>query len=341
MRRREFLIGISRAVAARREFTMLIAGVGAAWLRGAFAQSIGRVPRIAFLGNASPSTVDPRQVAAFKQGLRENGLIEGSNVEVEYFWIEGSLDRMRTLVANLGQGNFDVILTAGSKVVLALLATGTEIPIVFAVIADPVGSGTVKGLARPGGNATGLSMSDSDLESKRVELLKEAVPSIRNVMILRDPIVGAPTGAAEAQATAQALGLGVIVAEASSPDELEATFKRAREQGADAIATMASAFFNFNRKRLIELAAQYRLPSIWETDVYVKDGGLMSYGPNFPDMYRRSAEYVARILKGAKPSDLPVQQPTKFELAVNLQAANKLGVTIPPTVIARADEVIE
>jgi putative ABC transport system substrate-binding protein len=273
--------------------------------------------------------------------LHENGLIEGTNVEVEYFWIEGSFDHMRELAAKLGQGNFDAILTAGSKTVKLLLATGTKTPIVFAVTADPVGSGIVESLARPGGNVTGLSMSDSDLESKRVELLKETVPSIRQIMILRDPVVGVPTGAAEAQATAQALGLGVVVAEASSPDQVEAAFRRGREQGVDAIAAMASAFFNFHRKRLIELAAQYRFPSIWETDVYVKDGGLMSYGPNFPDMYRRSAEYIARILNGAKPSDLPVQQPTKFELALNLKSANRLGLTIPPTVIARADEVIE
>jgi putative ABC transport system substrate-binding protein len=248
---------------------------------------------------------------------------------------------MQELVAKLGRSNFDVILTAGSKTVQTLLATGTKTPIVFAVIADPVGSGTVESLARPGGNVTGLSMSDSDLESKRVELLKETVPSITRVMILRDPVVGAPTGAAEAQATARALGLGVVVAEASSPNEVEAAFRLGREQGVDAVAAMASAFFNFHRKRLVELAAHYRFPSIWETDVYVKDGGLISYGPNFPDMYRRSAEYIARILKGAKPSDLPVQQPTKFELAVNLQAARMLGVTIPPTVLARADEVIE
>jgi putative ABC transport system substrate-binding protein len=325
----------------RREFIILVVSAGLAWSRRASAQSTARIPRVGFLGNASPSTVDPRSVAAFKQGLHENGLIEGSNVEVEYFWIEGNPDRMRELAAELGRGSFDVILTAAAKTVQTLMATGTKTPIVFAVSADPVGSGVVKSLARPGGNVTGLSMSDSDLESKRVELLKEIVPSIRQIMILRDPVGGPATGAAQAQATARALGLGAVVVEASSPDEVEAAFRRGREQGVDAIATMASAFFNFHRKRLIELTARYQFPSIWETDAYVKDGGLMSYGPNFPDMYRRAAGYVARILKGAKPSDLPVQQPTKFELAVNLRAAKMLGVTIPLTVIARAEEVIE
>lgn len=320
---------------------MLVVTAGLARSRQAHAQATGRIPRVAVLGNLSPTAVDPGQVAALKQGLRENGLIDGNNIEVEYFWMEGSLDRMRELVAKLGRGNFDVILTAGSKVVQTLLATGTKTPIVFAVIGDPVGSGTVESLARPGGNATGLSMSDTDLESKRVELLKEAVPSITQVMILRDPAVGAPTGAAEAKSTARALGLGVVMTEASSPDEVEAAFRRGREQGVDAVAAMASAFFNFHRKRLIELAAQYRLPSIWETNVFVKDGGLISYGPNYLDMYRRSAEYIARILKGAKPSELPVQQPTKFELVINLKTAKELGVDISQTLIARADEVIE
>jgi putative ABC transport system substrate-binding protein len=315
---------------------MFVVSAGLAWPRQVLAEPTGRIPRVAFLGNSSPSAMDPAQIAAFKQGLRENDLLDGSNIEVQYFWVEGSFDRLLELAAKLGRGNFDVILTAGSKSVQTLLASGTTTPIVFAVT-----SGIVESLARPGANVTGLSMSDSDLESKRVELLKETVPSITRVMILRDPVVGVPTGAAEAEATARKLGLDVVVVEASSPEEVDAAFKRGREQGVDAVATMASAFFNFHRKRLIELAAQHRLPSIWETSVYVKDGGLISYGPDFPDMYRRSAEYIARILKGAKPSDLPVQQPTKFKLAINLQAAKILGVTIPPTMLALADEVIE
>jgi putative ABC transport system substrate-binding protein len=325
----------------RREFSILVLGSGIAGWRRAYAQSSGKTPRVAFLGNASPTSVDPKQVAAFKQGLRENGLIEGSNVQVEYFWIEGNLDRMRELSAELGRGKFDVILTAGSKSVQTLVATGTRTPIVFSVVGDPIGAGIVSSLARPGGIATGLSMFDNELESKRVELLKEAVPSIRKVMILRDPVVGSPTGAAEAQATARGLGMEFVFAEASSPEQVEVAFSHAKAQGADAVAAMASAFFNFNRKRLIELATQHRFASIWETNIYVKDGGLLSYGPNFPDMYRRSAGYIAKILKGAKPSDLPVEQPIIFEFAVNLRTAKMLGLTIPAAVIARADEVIE
>ncbi len=324
----------------RREILATISLAATPWSRQVLAQSTSRIiSRVAVLRIGSPSSTDPRQIAAFNRGLHENGLIEGRNIEIEYFWAEGNVDRMQELASKLGQGNFDVILTATSKAVKMLLATGTTTPIVFAVVGEPVEGGIVQSLARPGGNVTGLSMADSDLESKRVELLKEAVPSIKKVMILRDPVVGTATGAAEARA--QMLGLGVVVTEAPSADELGAVFSHAHEQGVDAIAVVASAFFNFLRKQLIELATKYHFPSIWESDVYVKDGGLMSYGPNFPDMYRRSAEYIARILKGAKPSDLPVQQPIKFELAVNLRVAKILGVTIPARVIARADEVID
>jgi putative ABC transport system substrate-binding protein len=324
----------------RRGFLATISMPAAPWSRQVLAQSTSKIiSRVAVLRIGSPSTTDPRLIAAFQQGLHENGLVEGRNLELEYFWAEGDFDRVRELASKLGHGNFDVIVTATSKAVKMILATGTTTPIVFAVVGEPVEGGIVQSLGRPGGNVTGLSMADSDLESKRVELLKETVPSIRKVMILRDPVVGAATGAAEARA--QMLGLGVVVTEPSSADEFQAVFSHAHEQGVDAIAVVASAVFQFHRKQLVELATKYRFASIWESDVYVKEGGLMSYGPNFPDMYRRSAEYVARILKGAKPSDLPVQQPTKFELVVNLQTAKILGVTIPARVIARANEVIE
>ncbi|MBB4429865.1 ABC-type uncharacterized transport system substrate-binding protein [Bradyrhizobium sp. CIR48] len=225
----------------RREFNILVVSAGLAWSCHAFAQSTGRITRVALLSNLSPSASDPRQMAALKEGLHENGLIEGTNVEVEYFWAEASFDRMQGLAMKLGQGNFDIILTAGSKAVKTLRATGTKTPIVFTVAADPVGSGIVESLARPGGNVTGLSMSDNNLESKRIELLKETVPSISKVMILRDPVVGVPTGVAEAQAAARALSLDVVVAEAASSDEVEAAFRRGRDQGVDAVAAMASA----------------------------------------------------------------------------------------------------
>jgi putative ABC transport system substrate-binding protein len=211
---------------------------------------------------------------------------------------------------------------------------------VFAIVGDPVGNGIVESLARPGGNVTGLSMSNSDLESKRIEVLKDAAPALRRVMILHDPSMG-PEGIPEASAAARALAVEPLIVDTSDPSQFEAVFADAARRGANGLSTTASPFLNFHRKRLIELAARHRLPSIWESSTYVRDGGLLSYGPSFPDMYRRSAGYVAKILSGAKPSELPVQQPIRFELGVNLATARALGLDIPPTLLARADEVIE
>lgn len=210
----------------------------------------------------------------------------------------------------------------------------------FAIVGDPIGNGVVESLARPGRNVTGLSMSNTDLESKRVEVLKDAVPSLSRVMILHDPSMGT-AGVAEAEAGARTLGVEPVMVETSDPDQFEAIFMGAVGRGANGLTTMASPFFNFRRKRLIELAARHRLPSIWEGSAYVRDGGLLSYGPSFPDMYRRSAGYVAKIINGTKAADLPVEQPIKFELGVNLRTAKVLDLEIPPTLLARADEVIE
>jgi putative ABC transport system substrate-binding protein len=323
----------------RRGFLSLIGGAVIAWPRPAPGQS-GRMAHIAYLGALSPATLDPRQIEQFKAGLAENGLIEGRNISVDYLWAEGSPERLQRLAAELAKRDLDVIVTAGPQAVHALMATHTKIPIVFAIVGDPIGNGIVASLARPRGNVTGLSMSNSDLESKRIEVLKDAVPSLRRIMILHEPSMGA-AGLAEAQAAARALTIEPMVAATSDPDRFEAAFAGAVAAGANGLATMASLFFNFHRKRLIALAARHRLPSIWEGAVYPRDGGLLSYGPSFPDMYRRSAGYVAKILGGAKPADLPVQQPIRFELAVNLQTAKALGLELPPTLLSRADEVIE
>jgi putative tryptophan/tyrosine transport system substrate-binding protein len=233
-----------------------------------------------------------------------------------------------------------VIVTAGPQPVRALLATGTKTPIVFAILNDPVGDGLVKSLAQPGGNITGLSMAGTDLESKRIEVLKDAVPTLAKLMILHDPSMGG-TALAEVQAAVQTLSLQSVVVEASEPASFADIFGGAVAQGVNGVATMASPIFNFQRKQLIALAAQYRLPSIWENSAYVRDGGLLSYGPSFPDMYRRAAGYVAKILAGRKAADLPVEQPVKFELAVNLKTAKTLGLSIPESLVLRADEVIE
>lgn len=323
----------------RRE--LILAGAAALWPLATSAQpTTGTVARIAYLGTLSPTTLDPRQIEQFRAGLAENGLIEGQNITVDYLWAEGRTERMEPLAAELARRDLDVIVTAGSQPLRALLATGMKTPIVFAILADPVADGFVKSLARPGGNVTGLSMAGTDLESKRLEVLKDAVPSVTKLLILHDPSMG-PTALSEVRAGAQALALALMLAEVTDESKFADEFATAHAQGANGIATMASPIFNFQRKKLIALAAQYRLASIWESSVYVRDGGLLSYGPSFPDMYRRSASYVAKILAGQKAGELPVEQPVKFELAVNQKTAKALNLIIPKTVLLRADEVIE
>lgn len=325
----------------RREFIRLLGGAAAARPLVARAQqSAARPARIAYLGITSPTTLDPRQIEAFKEGLKENGLIEGRNIAVDYLWAEGDPGRLQQLAEELVRRNLDVIVTAGPQAINALRATGTKIPIVFAIVGDAIGNGVVTSLSHPEGSATGLSMSNTDLEGKRIEILKDAVPAITRLLVIHDPS-GGPAGLTEAATTARALALEIDAMDASSPDGFELVFKAAVNKGANGIAAFASPFFNFNRKRLIELATLYRLPSIWEASAYVRDGGLLSYGPSFADMYRRSAGYVAKILNGTKVADLPVEQPIRFELAVNLKTARLLGITIPPTLLARVDEAIE
>jgi len=324
----------------RRQFITLIGGAAAAWPSVARTQQpMGRIRHIAYLGNLSPSTMDPQQIEAFKTGLQENGFVERRNITVDYLWAEGSRDRLRELAEDLGRRNLDVIVTAGPQSVLALMATKTSTPIVFAIVGDPIGNGIVTSLAHPTGGVTGLSMSNTDLESKRIEMLKETAPGITRLLILHDPTLG-PAALAEAKAATRTLAIEPDVVEISNPDQLEEIFARAAERGVNGIATLASPFLNFNRKRLIALATDHRLPSVWEGTAYVR-GGLLAYGPSFPDMYRRSAGYVAKILNGAKPADLPIEQPVRFELAVNLKTAKALGLTVPPSLLGRADEVIE
>ena len=325
----------------RREFIGLVGGAAAALPLVVRAQQpTARTARIAYLGVTSPETIDPSQIEAFKLGLLENGLVEGRNITVEYLWAEGDEGRLRQLAEELVHRNFDLIVTAGPQAINALRATGTKTPIVFAIVGDAIGDGIVNSLSHPEGNTTGLSMSNTDLEGKRIEILKEAAPTITRLLVLHHPSTG-PVALAEATARARALAMETDSVEAGSPDEFELVFKAAANKGDNGVAALASPFFNFNRKRLIELASQYRLPSIWEASAYVRDGGLLSYGPSFADMYRRSAGYVAKILNGAKVADLPVEQPVRFELVLNLRTARLLGITIPPTIIARADEVIE
>ena len=299
-----------------------------------------RKAQIAFLNISSPQAIDPRALEEFRRGLADNGLVEDRDITVEYFWAEGNPERLRKLAGELAQRPFDVILTAGPQPVRALLAAHIKAPIVFAIYGDPLGDKIVDNLARPGKNITGLSMLNTNLESKRLQVLKEASSTLKRVVLLHDPSMG-ETALADAQTAAESLALETLIIKASEPAQFESELAGAANDGANGIAVMASPLLNFHRRLLITLAIRHRFPSIWEAAVFVKDGGLLSYGPNFPDMYRRSTTYIAKILNGARPGDLPVEQPAKFELAVNLKTATAIGLTIPPTLLARADEVIE
>jgi putative ABC transport system substrate-binding protein len=309
----------------RREFITLLGAAAAAWPFVAQAQQTVPIPHIAYLGASNATNIDPTYIAQFKAGLTENGLIDSQNINVDYLWGEGSSNRLRQHATDLAKGNFAVIVTAGPQPVRALLDAKVKSPIVFAILNDPISDGFIQSLARPGGNLTGLSMSGTDLESN---------------LLLHDPSMGS-TGLAEVKSSAGTLGLELVVAEVSDDNRFAEAFAGAVSQTVNGVVGMASPFFNFHRKRLVELSSQHQLPSIWEEAAYVRDGGLLSYGPSFSDMYRRSAGYVAKIIKGARPSELPVEQPTRFALAVNLKTAKALSLEIPPTLLARADEVIE
>jgi ABC-type uncharacterized transport system substrate-binding protein len=325
----------------RRELIAVLGGLVTWPGVGRTQSSNDRVARIAYLGATSPSALDPRQIDQFKRGLAENGLVEGRNIRVEYLWAEGSLDRLQHLAGELTRRHLDVIVTAGGQAVGALMAADVKTPIVFAIYGDPIGHGIVESLGHPGKNLTGLSMANSHLESKRLELLKEAFPALKRVAILYDPTASSSSELGDAQSGARALGLEALIFEAADPSRFDSIFVDATSRGANGLAGMASAFLNFHHQRLIESAARYRLPSIWESSGYVRDGGLLSYGPSFPDMYRRSAGYVAKILRGTRASDLPIEQPIKFEFAVNLKTAKTLDLSIPATLLTRADEVVE
>jgi putative tryptophan/tyrosine transport system substrate-binding protein len=319
----------------------MLLGAVAAWPITAWGeQMVGKVAHIAVFAPQGRATADPRQMESFKAGLVENGLIEGQNITLDVVWAEGSIERTRQLPAELAHRNLDVIVTSGPQPVRELLATGMKTPIVFAILNDPIGDGFVRSLAHPGGNVTGLSNQGTDIESKRVEILKDAVPTLNKVMILHDPSMGglARTGV---QAAVQAFGFEFVVVDLTESDKLGEAFASAADQGVNGLVATASPLLNFQRKQLIALATQYRLPSVWEASYFVRDGGFLSYGPNYQEMYRRSAIYVAKILGGQSPADLPVEQPVKFEMAVNMITARALGLAVPPALLSRADEVIE
>jgi len=295
--------------------------------------------RVGFLGNGSP-TAQSSQVEVFRRSLRELGWIEGQNMTIEYRWAEGSPDRLPALVAELVQAKVDVIVLSGTPAIRAAQNATRAIPIVFVVLTDPVSMGFVPSLARPGGNMTGVASQFEELITKQLQLLKEGVPSLSRVALLRrsglpNPILRAAEGAA------QSLGLTSRTLDVAGPAEFENAFSVARSERMGAILVLPSPYLEVQRTRLIELAARYGLPACYELRSYVQDGGLMSYGPNIDAMFARSASYVDRILKGANPGDLAIEQPAKFELVINLKTAKALGLTIPSSLLLRADEVIQ
>jgi putative ABC transport system substrate-binding protein len=304
------------------------------------AQQPAKVSRIGFLSPRSAS--DAGRLAAFRQGLRELGYVEGQNIAIESRWAEGEYDRLPGLAAELVRLKVDVIVTyAAPAIQAAKRATGT-IPIVMAGAIDPVASGLVTSVARPGGNITGLSLMAPDLVGKQLAILKEVVPTVSRVALLGNP---ANTGNApqlrHAQDAARVLGMRLQFLEARGPGEIDGAFTAMTRARAGAVIVLVDGMLADHRARIADLAVKSRLPAIYGLSDYPEAGGLMAYGPSVLDRFRRAATYVDKLLKGAKPADLPVEQPTKFELTVNLRAAGALGLTIPSSVLARADHVIQ
>jgi putative ABC transport system substrate-binding protein len=317
----------------------LVGGAAAAWPLAARAQQTGKLTTIGFLGTSTPADLSKR-TAAFVQRLRELGWVEGRTLAIEYRWAEGRDERFAEIAAELVRLKVAVVVTVGSAVPAVKQATSV-IPIVFAISGDPIGMGLVTSLAQPGGNVTGLSSQATDLAGKRVELLREVVPNLRRLAIMAN--VGYPAAVLdmrEAEAAARLLGLEAVTSEIRRAEDIASGLEAVRDR-ADALYVCGDPLVVANRIRINILALGARLPAMYSSREYVEGGGLMSYGPNTADLFRRAAEYVDKILRGAKAGDIPVEQPTKFELTIHLTTAKVLGLTMPPSLLARADEVIE
>jgi ABC-type uncharacterized transport system substrate-binding protein len=322
----------------RRELIALLGGAAAAWPLTARAQQ-AKLPTIGFLGAATPSA-QSKWVTAFMQRLRELGWIEGRTVAIEYRWGEGRNERFAEIAAEFIRLKVDVIVTSGAAALVVKQATSV-IPIVFAAAADPLGAGLAASLAQPGGNVTGLSTQLADAAGKKLELLREAVPGLRSLAIIGN--VGYPGSLLEmreVQAAARTVGLKVAALDIRRAEDIAPAFEALKEQ-VQALYICGDPLMATNRSRIYTFALSARLPTMSPNREQVEHGGFISYGPNWPDLYRRAAEIVDKILRGAKPADLPVEQPTKFDFVVNLITARALGFTIPPSLLARADEVIE
>jgi ABC-type uncharacterized transport system substrate-binding protein len=325
----------------RREFIMLLSGAAAAWPITARAQQLSRVPRIGVLLLGTPTSFAPR-TQAFVEGLRDLGYVEGRTVAIEWKWGQDRDDLLPDLAAELVRSQVDVIVTGGTPPTKALKNATRTIPIVMAIVGDPVAAGLVDSLARPGGNATGFSIVATDLSGRRLQLLKEIVPGLSSVAVMSN--LANPQSQMElreTQSAARRLDLRLHSVPISADTSIENAFEKIKKEPVQALIVVTDAILYSQRSQILDLAAGNRLPAMYPYRDFPEAGGLMSYAPSDRDLFRRAASYVDRILKGANPGDLPVEQPTKFELVINLKTAKALGLAVPPTLLASADEVIE
>jgi ABC-type uncharacterized transport system substrate-binding protein len=323
----------------RRDFIIVIGRAAVAWPVGVHAQH--KIPRIGFMGN-STAALETNLVDAFREGLRELGYEEGRNIAIEYRWAEGNYDRFPMLAAELIATKVDAIVTAGTPAALAVKSATTTVPLVMVAVGDPIGTGLVSSLARPGGNLTGLSSIAPDLEGKRLQLLREVLPALSHVAMFVNSLNPFHVSSMkQARAAAQAMGIKLQLHDIRKSEDLDGAFAAIRNERPDALLILADRVFLHNRQRMMDFINELRLPNVNAYKELVEAGGLMSYGPSYEDMHKRAAIYVDKILKGTKPADLPIEQPSKFTFIVNLKAAKALGVTVPSQLLGLADQLIE
>ena len=327
----------------RREFITILGGAAAGWPLAVRAQQSDQVRRIAVLAGAAEDDPEAQEsMVAFRRGLQQLGWTVGRNVQIDYRWSAGDADRRRKYAAELVALAPDVILASGGSIIAPLLQATHTVPIVFTLVVDPVGNGFVDSLARPGGHVTGFTNFEYGLTGKWVELLKEIAPGVTRAAVIRDPAISSGIGQLAAiQSAASPLGIEVSSVNMRDAGELERAIVAFARSANGGLIVTAAALTNVHRNLIITLAARHKLPAVYPWRFFVTSGGLISYGPNFIEQHRQAAGYIDRILKGEKPADLPVQAPTKYELVINLKTAKALGLTVPPTLLARADEVIE
>jgi putative ABC transport system substrate-binding protein len=323
----------------RREFISLVGGAAATWTFAARAQQ--KTPLIGYMGN-STAALEANLLNAFREGLRDAGYEEGRNITIKYLWADGQYDRFSTLVSELIAAKVDVIVTAGTPAALAVKQNPTNIPVVMVAVGDPVGTGLVQNLAHPGGKLTGLSSIAPDLEGKRLQLLREVTPGLSHVAMVFNSLNPFHVGSVrQALDAAQTLGIRLQQLDVQKSEDLDGVFAGLRKDRPEGLFILADRVFLHNRQRIVDFAIEQKLPSINAYEELVEAGGLMSYGPSYEDMHKRAAIYVNKILKGSKPGNLPIEQPTKFTFIINLGTAKTLGVAIPSQLLGLADRLIE